>query len=222
MSIGREHRLLRGGLIAAIVLLTANLVTLSLKVYAAVPTVTATKRDSYPSHTSGKAQPGDTVSYTTSISNASSDATGVSFSDPLDANTTYVPGSLESTPIARNDSYHATGNIRITVPTLSGVLEVMRTIDYRSSLPQQLQAIIDAAEPFRSTNGYGLFRVMTRERNEIIIEGSDDGVTWSELRVLLHHPLDVLDHDDRIIDDNPDREHDREQGHGIGGISDRV
>jgi hypothetical protein len=32
--------------------------------------------------------------------------------------------------------------------------------------------------PFRSTNGYGLFAVMTTERPEIVIEGSDDGVTW--------------------------------------------
>jgi hypothetical protein len=27
-------------------------------------------------------------------------------------------------------------------------------------------------------NGYGLFSVMTTERPEIIVEGSDDGVTW--------------------------------------------
>jgi predicted DCC family thiol-disulfide oxidoreductase YuxK len=33
-------------------------------------------------------------------------------------------------------------------------------------------------EPFRSLNGYGLFRVMTKTRPEIIIEGSQDGVSW--------------------------------------------
>ncbi|MGH7701709.1 MAG: lipase maturation factor family protein [Gemmatimonadales bacterium] len=32
--------------------------------------------------------------------------------------------------------------------------------------------------PFQSLNSYGLFRVMTTERAEIVIEGSDDGVTW--------------------------------------------
>lgn len=36
-------------------------------------------------------------------------------------------------------------------------------------------------EPFRSINGYGLFRIMTTERHEIVIEGSPDGKTWSEL-----------------------------------------
>lgn len=33
-------------------------------------------------------------------------------------------------------------------------------------------------EPFRIVNGYGLFRVMTKERPEIIIEGSADGSEW--------------------------------------------
>jgi predicted DCC family thiol-disulfide oxidoreductase YuxK len=33
-------------------------------------------------------------------------------------------------------------------------------------------------EPIRSVNSYGLFRVMTRTRPEIIVEGSNDGVTW--------------------------------------------
>ena len=32
--------------------------------------------------------------------------------------------------------------------------------------------------PFRSINGYGLFRVMTTERPELVIEGSADGVRW--------------------------------------------
>ena len=33
-------------------------------------------------------------------------------------------------------------------------------------------------QPFRSFNSYGLFRVMTTRRPEIIVEGSDDGETW--------------------------------------------
>ena len=34
------------------------------------------------------------------------------------------------------------------------------------------------AEAFRIVNGYGLFRVMTKDRKEIIIEGSADGLEW--------------------------------------------
>jgi lipase maturation factor 1 len=33
-------------------------------------------------------------------------------------------------------------------------------------------------EPFRIVNGYGLFRVMTKDRGEIIVEGSVDGIDW--------------------------------------------
>jgi hypothetical protein len=39
-------------------------------------------------------------------------------------------------------------------------------------------AIERALGPLRSFNGYGLFRVMTTERPEIIVEGSRDGVNW--------------------------------------------
>jgi predicted DCC family thiol-disulfide oxidoreductase YuxK len=34
------------------------------------------------------------------------------------------------------------------------------------------------AEAFRIVNGYGLFRVMTKDRKEIVIEGSADGLEW--------------------------------------------
>lgn len=35
-------------------------------------------------------------------------------------------------------------------------------------------------EPFRTVNHYGLFAVMTKQRDEIILEGSLDGKTWKE------------------------------------------
>ena len=44
--------------------------------------------------------------------------------------------------------------------------------------PQPIQAIYARLEPFRIVNGYGLFRVMTKERAEIVIEGSADGMEW--------------------------------------------
>jgi lipase maturation factor 1 len=34
--------------------------------------------------------------------------------------------------------------------------------------------------PFRTFNNYGLFAVMTTERHEIIVQGSNDGVHWSD------------------------------------------
>ena len=46
------------------------------------------------------------------------------------------------------------------------------------SLPRLIARPLVWVEPFRSVNSYGLFRVMTTERPEIVVEGSDDGQTW--------------------------------------------
>jgi hypothetical protein len=47
-------------------------------------------------------------------------------------------------------------------------------------LPKWSDAVLGWLAPFRSINGYGLFRVMTTERPELVIEGSPDGVHWKE------------------------------------------
>jgi predicted DCC family thiol-disulfide oxidoreductase YuxK len=46
------------------------------------------------------------------------------------------------------------------------------------SLLGPLVMAYEAVAPFRTINGYGLFAVMTKERREILVQGSDDGVTW--------------------------------------------
>ncbi len=48
------------------------------------------------------------------------------------------------------------------------------------SLAGPLVALWRVSEPFASVNTYGLFATMTRDRPEIVIEGSDDGETWRE------------------------------------------
>ena len=82
------------------------------------PTVTATKTDSLFTDVDGdtQADPGDTLQYTVNINASGEDATGVSFTDTVDPNTTFVPGSLTATPVAVDDSYAAIGNVRISVP----------------------------------------------------------------------------------------------------------
>jgi hypothetical protein len=45
--------------------------------------------------------------------------------------------------------------------------------------PSGLEALRDWVAPFRSFNAYGLFAVMTTERPEIVVEGSDDGMSWT-------------------------------------------
>ena len=44
--------------------------------------------------------------------------------------------------------------------------------------PRPLVAIYGRLQSFRIVNGYGLFRVMTKDRDEIVIEGSADGIDW--------------------------------------------
>jgi predicted DCC family thiol-disulfide oxidoreductase YuxK len=44
--------------------------------------------------------------------------------------------------------------------------------------PRSLVFLYEHVEPFRIVNGYGLFRVMTKDRKEIVIEGSADGIDW--------------------------------------------
>jgi uncharacterized repeat protein (TIGR01451 family) len=86
----------------------------------------------------GMADPGDTIRYVVGcgwsdtigcdvnipgFANAgTTNATNVFFSDTIDANTTLVIGSVNSTPIARNDSYASTSSVGITVLAASGLL----------------------------------------------------------------------------------------------------
>jgi predicted DCC family thiol-disulfide oxidoreductase YuxK len=46
--------------------------------------------------------------------------------------------------------------------------------------PVVAQAVNRAIEPLRIVGSYGLFAVMTAKRDEIVIEGSNDGVEWRE------------------------------------------
>ena len=45
-------------------------------------------------------------------------------------------------------------------------------------LPSPLAGLYGNVAQLRLVNGYGLFAVMTTTRPEIVIEGSDDGLTW--------------------------------------------
>ena len=57
---------------------------------------------------------------------------------------------------------------------------LVREIRRPEPMPEWSAAAFGWIAPFRSVNGYGLFRTMTVERPEIVVEGSADGVTWTE------------------------------------------
>src|SRR5207245_1817686 len=71
---------------------------------------------------------------------------------------------------------------------LATVLAVLAVLAFAHEIAQTLPGVrrplenplLDAVAPLRSVNGYGLFRVMTTERPEIVIEGSDDTLHWRE------------------------------------------
>jgi predicted DCC family thiol-disulfide oxidoreductase YuxK len=63
------------------------------------------------------------------------------------------------------------------------LLNVVRWVDLfaeRTNVPRPVQTISGWFSPFMIVNSYGLFRVMTNPRYEIMIEGSNDGTTWLE------------------------------------------
>ena len=82
-----------------------------------VPTITATKTDSFPdSNMDGKADPGEVITYDVNITNSGADdATGVNFIDTIDANTTLVTSSLKASPLAFGDSYVAAQDTPLSV-----------------------------------------------------------------------------------------------------------
>ncbi|NBD10028.1 lipase maturation factor family protein [Corallococcus silvisoli] len=71
------------------------------------------------------------------------------------------------------------------VPVLAlGSAELLRRMGWWPRGPARLVAAVDWLEdrllPLHSVNSYGLFSVMTVDRPEITLEGSDDGVHWVE------------------------------------------
>jgi CSLREA domain-containing protein len=69
----------------------------------------------------GQADPGDTINYTVTLNNTSgSDGTGLSFNPALDSHTTFVPGSIKSTPICFDQSGINLNEDSSTAITLTG------------------------------------------------------------------------------------------------------
>jgi hypothetical protein len=69
------------------------------------------------------------------------------------------------------------GVVAILILTLS-LLPAVRLFQMPANWPGWVETFFERFEPFRLVNSYGLFSVMTLERPEIIVEGSDDANTW--------------------------------------------
>jgi lipase maturation factor 1 len=73
--------------------------------------------------------------------------------------------------------YAAVAVIVVTLPINAWL--IFSAFKPQSRPPGWLTRFYEQLEPFRIVNGYGLFRVMTKDRCEIVVEGSADGVKWT-------------------------------------------
>ena len=76
----------------------------------------------------------------------------------------------------RLSTYGAIAVIVVTLPINAWLIFTVFKPD--APWPRPLAAAYRRVEAFRIVNGYGLFRVMTKDRAEIVIEGSADGIDW--------------------------------------------
>jgi predicted DCC family thiol-disulfide oxidoreductase YuxK len=65
-----------------------------------------------------------------------------------------------------------------TVVIAISLFQVVSLFGTRSGLWFPVAMLENELAPFRTFNSYGLFAVMTTERREIVVEGSNDGVNW--------------------------------------------
>jgi predicted DCC family thiol-disulfide oxidoreductase YuxK len=77
---------------------------------------------------------------------------------------------------SRLATYGAIAVIIVTLPINAWV--IFTAFEPQARPPRTLVNVYEQLEAFRIVNGYGLFRVMTKDRGEIVIEGSADGIDW--------------------------------------------
>lgn len=88
-------------------------------------------------------------------------------------------GAGAAGPLGAGSSVRTAATLALAVPVIVvGSAHVARTFRPRLSLPAWLGRWIRRLQPFRTVNSYGLFRVMTTERPEIVVQGSRDGERW--------------------------------------------
>jgi predicted DCC family thiol-disulfide oxidoreductase YuxK len=79
--------------------------------------------------------------------------------------------------MSRLSAYAAIAVIVVTLPINAWL--IFSAFKPQSRPPGWSANFYEKLEAFRIVNGYGLFRVMTKDRCEIVIEGSADGINWA-------------------------------------------
>lgn len=65
-----------------------------------------------------------------------------------------------------------------SVLVVAGLVHAKARLSGYASLSAPSRALVRVLAPLHVSNSYGLFAVMTKQRREIVIEGSDDGREW--------------------------------------------
>jgi hypothetical protein len=79
---------------------------------------------------------------------------------------------------ASNRSYNLAAIVVLMITMPLNVWHLYSALQPQANLKQPFRFLYEHLQPFYIANGYGLFRVMTKERPEIQVEGSDDGIDW--------------------------------------------
>jgi predicted DCC family thiol-disulfide oxidoreductase YuxK len=95
-----------------------------------------------------------------------------------------LPGRLTRWLLARAQPAAPRSAVTLAVRALTVLIVICSLVEmdarFGGTPPAALQAVDRIIEPLRLVSAYGLFAVMTTQRNEIVIEGSYDGVEWRE------------------------------------------
>jgi hypothetical protein len=92
----------------------------------------------------------------------------------------------------------------MVVLAIASVLVFAQQMAGRDAVPAVARPFLQRLAPFLSVNTYGLFARMTTVRNEIVIEGSDDGTTWLPYELpwkpgdVMRRPTFVAPHQPRL------------------------
>jgi lipase maturation factor 1 len=86
------------------------------------------------------------------------------------------PKSSTDSRLTKLPNWLATAVLVITMPV--NAWHIYSAFQPQADLKQPIRFLYERLQPFYVANGYGLFRVMTKERPEIQVEGSADGIDW--------------------------------------------
>ena len=93
--------------------------------------------------------------------------------------------------------------ILVPLAAVIAIISIMQVCGmFKLPWPRPLLAVYQWLAPFRSLNSYGLFAVMTTQRFEIVIEGSNNGTEWLAYE-FKHKPGDLRRRPDFVAPHQP-------------------